>query len=163
MQKELGFVPEEIHSQQFLCEIVDGISVLELSAWPGAGTSLTDLVTQLSKAGCVALAIAPERYWIISTASREMPVAHDRVAVVNLSDALSVMRLSGERVKQVLQKGLPVDLHESVFKDGGHATSMIDGIAVTVVRQGDAFDLYCRRSYRESMLHWLNDASLEFR
>ena len=68
----------------------------------------------------------------------------------------------GDRVRDVLRKGLPIDLHPAAFPEGSMAISAIEGIRVAVVRNGSHYDLLCPRSFTDSLRHWLLDAALEF-
>ena len=53
-------------------------------------------------------------------------------AVADQSDARLVLRLSGPRVRDVLAKGVPVDLHPQAFKPGDVANTLVGYIGVQI-------------------------------
>lgn len=163
--------PTEQQSELFLLQLVDSINVHEISAWPGAETAMDscaqDIADDEEQEQQFLIGIAPQRYWLAHTCSTTAPdclanIDRSRIAVTDISHALTLIRLSGVHVTDVLCKGLPIDLHPSEFPPGAAVTSAIEGIVVTVCNTGSSFDLYCRRSYTESLSHWLGDAAEEF-
>lgn len=85
-------------------------------------------------------------------------------AVVDQTDARAIVRVSGPRARDVLAKGLPIDLHPSVFKTGDVAISHASHIGVIVRQVDDAptYDLAMFRSFADSFMHWLLEASAEY-
>lgn len=137
--------------------------VHEIAAWPGAEAALNRFVeTHASGATRHWLSVGPGRFWIIGADTPDLEQAANGLALVDLSNALSCIRLSGPSTRLVLRKGLPIDLHPAVFPAGSVATSAIENIVVTVYNRGDSLDLFCRRSFTGSLEHWLADAALEF-
>lgn len=78
-------------------------------------------------------------------------------SVVDQSSALGVLRLSGDRVLEVLAKGVAIDLDATGFTVGQVAVTQIAHIGVTLWKADDApsFDLAVARSYAGSFAHWL--------
>jgi heterotetrameric sarcosine oxidase gamma subunit len=78
-------------------------------------------------------------------------------SVVDQSSALGVVRLSGDRVLDVLAKGIAMDLDASVFPAGQVAVTRIAHIGVTLwkVNNSPSFDVAVARSYAGSFAHWL--------
>lgn len=136
-------------------EILKDVVIHEYSAWPGGESELAAAVKLEADAGRAVLAVGPRRYWIVGDAKGSVP----GIAVTEISSGLRIFRMSGGLVREVLGRGLPIDTHPNEFPDDHSATSLIDGITVTIHRVGKAFDLYCRRSYAESLEHWLKDTS----
>ena len=84
-------------------------------------------------------------------------------AVSDQSDARLVLRLSGPRVRDVLAKGVPLDLHPKVFKPGDVATTLVAYIGVQIDRLDDAsFQLSAPRSMAGSFWSWLSASAAEF-
>ena len=140
--------------------MIGGRIIHEVTAWKGSEQSLSQRLDQMRAEGCEVVDVAPGRYWTFdydwsSHASGDF-------AVVDISNHQSLIRLVGVQARNVLKKGLPVDLHESAFPDGVFFTSMIDGMTASIHRRDDSIDVYCQRSYARSVWEWLTDAALEF-
>jgi len=92
----------------------------------------------------------------------------DRVAglasVANQSDSRVVLRLHGDRVRDVLAKGVPVDLHPRRFRTGDIASTVITYIGVQIEQLDDrpTFQLMASRSLAGSLWSWLTKSAAEF-
>lgn len=78
-------------------------------------------------------------------------------AVFDQSDALAMVRLSGPRVAETMEKGVRIDLHPDAFGQGDAAVTAIAHIGATLWRteDGPGFDIAVPRSLAESFRHWL--------
>ncbi len=85
-------------------------------------------------------------------------------AVTDQSHGLAVLRLSGPRARDVLQKGLPIDLDPAAFAAGHAAATVCAHVGVTVWRPGmeESYDLAFARSFAASLWHGLEEAGREF-
>jgi sarcosine oxidase subunit gamma len=85
-------------------------------------------------------------------------------AVLDQSDARLVLRLSGPRVRDVLAKGVPVDLHPKAFKVGDVATTLVAYIGMQIDMLDDApnYQLTAPRSMAGSFWSWLTASAAEF-
>jgi heterotetrameric sarcosine oxidase gamma subunit len=85
-------------------------------------------------------------------------------AVSDQSDARLVLRLIGARVRDMLAKGVPVDLHPKVFKPGDVATTLVAYIGVQIDMLDDApsYQLSAPRSMAGSLWSWLTASAAEF-
>ena len=85
-------------------------------------------------------------------------------AVSDQSDARLVLLLSGPRVRDVLAKGVPVDLHPKAFKPGDVATTPVAYIGVQIDMLDDAptYQLSTPRSTAGSFWSWLTASAAEF-
>jgi sarcosine oxidase subunit gamma len=85
-------------------------------------------------------------------------------SVSDQSDGRAIIRISGPRARDVLAKGLPLDLHPSVFKPGTAATSTIALMGVTLWQADDVptYDVAVFRSLAGSFWKWLTDSAAEF-
>ena len=83
-------------------------------------------------------------------------------AVSDQTDARLVLRLSGPKVRDVLAKGVPLDLHPKVFKPGDVATTLVAYIGVQIDRIDEAFQLTAPRSMAGSFWSWLSASAAEF-
>ena len=80
------------------------------------------------------------------------------------SDARLVLLLSGPRVRDVLAKGVPVDLHPKAFKPGDVANTIVAHIGVQIDMLDDApiYQLTAPRSTAGSFWSWLTASAAEF-
>ena len=75
-----------------------------------------------------------------------------------------MLRLSGELVREVLAKGIPLDLHPRKFKTGVIASTMISQMVVQIQQLDDrpTFQLMAFRSFAGSLLSWLTKSAAQF-
>ena len=139
------------------CEIVSH-TIDEWSAWPDAEQALDSAVAAARSAGDTVLAVAPHRYWLING---DHAVVGGAFAVTDLSHGYQCLRLFGADRFEVLAGGLPLDLDPASFPAGSVATSAIETITVTIHNRGDVFDVYCQRSYMDSLAEWVESAVTE--
>jgi sarcosine oxidase subunit gamma len=85
-------------------------------------------------------------------------------AVSDQSDARLVLRLSGPQVRDVLAKGVPVDLHRQAFKPGDVATTLIAymGVQIDLLDDSPTYQLTTPRSTAGSFWSWLTASAAEF-
>jgi len=78
-------------------------------------------------------------------------------SVVDQSDGRVVVRVSGPLSRQVLAKGIPIDLHPRAFGANAAAITHASHIGVIMWQLEDAstFELAMFRSYADSFAHWL--------
>jgi len=87
---------------------------------------------------------------------------HTGATVTDLSQARTVVRITGANSCDVLCKGCPADI-ESMRNGDSMATLMGTLSSVVHCREaGGSFDVYVFRSFGQSFWEWLTDASLEF-
>ena len=84
-------------------------------------------------------------------------------AVNNVSSGRTVLRLHGPRLRDVLAKGCPLDLHLKNFRFGECAQSKIDGLNVLLDHiDDDTFDIYVARGFARTFWEWLIEAANEY-
>lgn len=91
------------------------------------------------------------------------PLLAGLAAVVDHSDARAVVVFSGKHARDVLAKGLPIDLHERAFRVGDVAITHANHIGVTITQTGNepAYEIMLYRSYADSFADWLRHATAE--
>ena len=88
-------------------------------------------------------------------------------AVTDITGGQTVVRIEGERAREVLNQGCTLDLHQRVFQVGQCAQSLLAHVPVLISRNSDngnaicRFDLVVRRSYADHLVRWLVDAARE--
>jgi heterotetrameric sarcosine oxidase gamma subunit len=92
------------------------------------------------------------------------PALAGLASVVDQSDGRVVVRVSGPRTRDVLAKGLPLDLHPRAFKPGDAAITHASHIGVILWQLDDrpTYELAMFRSYADSFAHWLDEAAAEY-
>jgi methylglutamate dehydrogenase subunit D len=85
-------------------------------------------------------------------------------SISDQSGGRTVLRLSGLRARDVLAKGLPIDLHPRAFAAGNAATSTISLMGVQLWQVDDAptYDIALFRSVSASFWRWLTASAGEF-
>jgi len=83
--------------------------------------------------------------------------------VTDQSDSRLVLQLSGANVRDVLSKGVPLDLHPGVFKVGDVAVTPVAYMGVQIDRLDEAsWQLTAPRSTAGSFWSWLSASAAEF-
>ncbi|MFC5068931.1 sarcosine oxidase subunit gamma [Flaviflagellibacter deserti] len=86
-------------------------------------------------------------------------LANDLEGLASVSDQSSgyaVLRLSGPKARTLLQKGVPIDLHPSVFRPEKAAVTVIAHIGCMLWQTDEgAFEVAVFRSMAGSFHHWL--------
>jgi sarcosine oxidase subunit gamma len=70
----------------------------------------------------------------------------------------------GPRARDVLQKGVLIDLHPGAFKAGDVAVTPVAHIGTHLWQADDtpAYEIAVFRSFAEAFRHWLEEAGAEF-
>lgn len=122
--------------------------------------------------GLMILWLGPEE-WLVVTSESECrlflkklssAVANDHAAVTDISDSLTVIKLSGKAARKVLEKGCSIDLHPDQFKTGHCAQTLLARARVLLhqIEESPAYDIYVSWSYSAYLWNWLKDAGEEF-
>jgi methylglutamate dehydrogenase subunit D len=85
-------------------------------------------------------------------------------SVTDQTDGRVALRLRGNRVRDVLAKGVPLDLHQRSFTPGDAASTLVAHIGVQIQQLDDAptFQLMAFRSLARSLWSWLTKSAAEF-
>ena len=135
------------------------------------GVVLPDGARRVTRGAVTFAGVGPEQ-WLASAEGAEALSFAARVrsrvglfaAVSDQSDSRLVLRLSGPRVRDVLAKGVPLDLHPKIFKTGDVACTLVAHIAVQLDMLDDApaYQLTAPRSMAGSLWSWLTASAAEF-
>ncbi|CAH0341629.1 sarcosine oxidase subunit gamma family protein [Rhizobium sp. CECT 9324] len=86
-----------------------------------------------------------------------------RVSFVEQSDGRVVLRISGPRVRSILQKCVALDLHADVFEIGQSANALFCHVAANLARTGeDRFEIVVMRSFAGSVFEEVCEMGREF-
>jgi len=117
--------------------------------------------------------LGPDEWLVTSTAQtpeeleerlRDALVPHGGAAV-DVSAQRIGLRLTGERVRDVLVRGCSLDLHPRVFRRGAAAQTTLGLAGVVLLAlsdDGDDYGVLVRSSFAGHLADWLLDAALEF-
>jgi len=85
-------------------------------------------------------------------------------SISDQSDGRAVVRVRGPKARDVLAKGLPIDLDPRIFRPGDAATSVISYIGVQLwqVDETPTYDIAVFRGFAESFWGWLTTSAAEF-
>jgi len=88
-----------------------------------------------------------------------------RCSVVDVSDARTVIELSGTCCRELLAKGCGLDLRPRSFQPRQCAQAIIAhaGVLLQIVDESPRWRLYVRNSLANYLASWLLDAMMEFR
>jgi sarcosine oxidase, subunit gamma len=82
-------------------------------------------------------------------------------AAVDVGSGYTVVEISGERVRDVLSRGCPLDLHPRAFKPGQCAQSHYFKASIVLVATGDdTFEIVVRRSFADYFCRIMLDATV---
>ena len=97
-------------------------------------------------------------------ASLDESLATLHAAVNDVSGGYVVVRLSGERTRDLFAKGCTIDFHGDVFKTGDCAQSGLGKAVVLfgLLDDGPTFDVIVRRSFSDYLVRWLQRSGQEF-
>jgi sarcosine oxidase subunit gamma len=113
----------------------------------------------------------PEQWLAVSESFANEALAEDLKrrlgALASISDqsgGRTVLRVSGPRARDVLAKGLPIDLYPQRFASGSAATSTLSlmGAQIWQVDEAPTYDIALFRSLSESFWRWLAASAAEF-
>lgn len=83
-------------------------------------------------------------------------------AVVDVSNAQGILRVTGPAAREVLERAVPLDMHERVFTPGQVKQTLYGrhcGVTLHLVDDAPTFDIYCRRSFSEYVYAYLRDCA----
>ncbi len=106
---------------------------------------------------------APRREGALVKELREA-LAGQHVSVVDVTEARTVIAVSGRNAEDALQKGTPLDLHPKVFLASSCAQTGLSKANVILHRLADErqFEIYVTISFADYLWNWLERACDEY-
>lgn len=132
------------------------------SPQPGQASAISGMTT---------LPLSPGQWLVVSDQGSEGQLRQQlasqlgEVAYISeQSHSRVAFRVSGDKARQVMQKGCRLDLHPSQAQSGFCAqTSMAQvGVLIHQVDDAPSYDLYVYSGFAMSFWHWLHHSALEF-
>ena len=112
------------------------------------------------------LKIGPEQFWILGPRQDDLAlklqaeVAPAIGAVTPLSHSRTRIFVEGEAVRELLAKGIPLDLHPDVFRVRQFALTGLHHTPVLLLRSAaDRYEIFAMRSFALSVWEWMIDAA----
>ena len=107
----------------------------------------------------------PLTFWFVGPENDDLAAKLAGKAIVTpLSHSRTRISIEGRAARDVLRKGIPVDLHESVFTPGRFAMTGLHHTPVLLHCVAEHhFALYAMRTFALNLWEWLEDAALEFK
>jgi sarcosine oxidase subunit gamma len=125
-----------------------------------------------SRSAMSILWLGPERWLVVAPETEEGALALRlrgslgvaEFAVTDLGHGRTVLRVAGDRARDLLAKGCPIDLHPRSFPPDACAQSLLGhvGVLIHAVDVGPRFDLYVARSFALTAWEWLMESAAEY-
>ena len=164
-------------------DVLDNMNVVWIAARKGQTSALVKRIDELhgvtlpsnprlakSSSGVDFIGAGPDQWLAIAPAAAGLDLAtvladqlHGLASVADQTDARTLVSVSGEKARDTLAKGLPIDLHPRAFPEGAVATTHAAHIGVILWRPigSDSFIIACSRSYSDSFWRWLTESAAE--
>jgi len=107
----------------------------------------------------------PQTFWFAGPDNDDLATRLSGKAIVTpLSSSRTRISIEGSAARDVLRKGIPIDLHESVFTPGRFAMTGLHHTPILLHCTAEQrFELYAMRTFALDAWAWLEDAALEFK
>jgi sarcosine oxidase subunit gamma len=113
----------------------------------------------IAPGGWLAISEADHSDWAIDLAENLKGLA----SVSDQSDGYAALRVQGPAVRDMLAKGVFLDLHPDAFPPGAAAVTIVAHIGVILWRRdAETFEILCFRSNAYSLWHWVEESAAEF-
>ena len=114
--------------------------------------------------------IGPDRWLWLDGGATPTKVAtlaetmRDLAAVADQTDGHRLLRLGGPRLRDLLAKGVDIDVHPTRFTVGSAAAIGVAHIPILLwqIDRESSFEVALPRSYAESFYAWLEESAAEF-
>lgn len=141
-------------------------------ALDGLGLALPDGPGRIARDSTAVLGLGP-RSWLVAReggaplAAELAKALAGAAAVADQSDGYGVLRLSGPRVRALLEKGVALDLHDRAFPPGSAAATLCAHLGIVLWRLDDAagsavFEVAVPRSLAGSFWHVVAAGAAEY-
>ncbi|MEZ5856448.1 MAG: sarcosine oxidase subunit gamma family protein [Hyphomicrobiaceae bacterium] len=134
------------------------------------GAPVVDGPKRLASGGISVSGVGPGQWVAIGREGCQSTIAllqtalTGKASVVDQTDSRFILELSGDRVRCALAKGIPVDLHPSVFGPGDVAQTIAGHIHVQLasMTEHQAYELVTSASTAVSLWTWMTSSAAEF-
>ena len=114
--------------------------------------------------------IGPDEWWILTPAEAPdlMPdlqeaLAGQHVALTEIGESRTCIRVSGPKAQPLLEQGCPLDLHPRHFSPGRCAGTVLAKAGITLHQvDEERYEIYVLRSFAEYLWRWLEDGGRQY-
>ena len=156
-----------------LTEVKD-LQLKQIAAWPDTMTVVG--AKAAAAVGCdsapgpckssngnngVLIRIEPLKWWVLGNA--ELPeLTSAEGATLDASHSRTCIRIEGPNAKDLLNRFLPIDLRDEAFADGAVASTAFHHVGITLIRRGDAYEMFIPRGFALSLWELLVESAEQF-
>lgn len=129
-----------------------------------AGTLPATATTAVTSNGRTIFRTGPLQFWFVGPDHDDLAKRLAGQCIVTpLSHSRTRIFIEGAPARDVLAKGIPIDLHDSVFIPGMFAQTGLHHTPVLLhCVSADRFELYAMRTFAENIWEWITDAAKEY-
>jgi len=148
------------------------IAEVERALLPALGAALPQTLRDTVAVGAGRVfRTGPEQFWIVgpsndgdgAEAQLRQAIPASIGAVTALSHSRTRILVDGACARDVLRKGIPLDIDPGIFRIDQAALTGLHHTPILIHRAGaDRYEVYAMRSFALSLWEWLTDAALEF-
>ncbi len=138
---------------------------VRLAALTGAETVPGPLQAVAGPNGTVAR-IRPLVFWLThageAAVTQAMDIDAETGSALDLSHSRTVIRIEGPRARDLLNRGLPLDLSPDAFPAGAFAATALHQVGVHLHNRGSGYDLFVPRGFALSIWELLRETAAQF-
>jgi sarcosine oxidase subunit gamma len=147
-------------------------------AFTGAVKSITgvDLPTKantVNEAGDTSILwLGPDEWWVVAAPDRSDALVMglrqafqgQHTAVIDVSESRTVITIAGPKARDMLARGISLDLHPRVFSPGQCAQTGMSKINVLLHQVDDkpSYDIYVLKSFSDYLWRWSEQIARDF-
>ncbi len=147
-------------------------------AFIGAVRSATDVelpvkANTVNKSGETGILwLGPNEWWVVTAPDRAdtlVPALRQafqgqHTAVIDVSESRTVITLTGPKARDLLARGMSLDLHPRVFGPGQCAQTSLSKANVLLHQTDDkpSYDIYVLKSFSDYLWQWMEKISADF-
>lgn len=136
-----------------------------LAAVVGAETAPSPLRSVVGPKGTLIRA-QPFVWWLVrageATGQQAMEIDAEQGTAIDLSHSRTVVRIEGPRARDLLNRGVPIDLRPSFFPEGAFAGSAIHQVGVYLHHRDGGYDLYIPRGFAVTLWEFLTETAAQW-
>ena len=154
--------------------------IIQIAAWPETVSKISsglkknlklDGTPSPGKATCsdkvVVIQTAPLKFLAIGQKDNLCALtdkfSSDQAVCLDLSHSFVALQISGTSVRNFLNRGLTLDLEDTVFPVSATATTALESVSVILHHaEANIYDLYIPRAFARFTWEWLQETGLQF-